>query len=236
LHTGWTHIIPGDFGGSGFTDLLFYDAAAGNGQFYATEQGSIKLLKEHTNLRKTWTQIVLGLFAPLQAVRLHLKLLKDPATPIETQLAQMREVFVTAGIRVVVVSTQSLNLPGLLDVDVGTCKIGGFSGDNIAGDLGELYTHRGGVGPNELAIYFVRSITSGNFGGCAKYPGDKAGAIVQDNIYEYTLGHEVGHVLGLVHSYDRNRLMFSGGRINLPPNLNHVEKIIMFKSEYTINL
>jgi hypothetical protein len=28
----WTHIIPGDFGGSGFTDLLFYDSA-GTGAF-----------------------------------------------------------------------------------------------------------------------------------------------------------------------------------------------------------
>jgi len=233
-HTGWTHIIPGNFGGSGFTDLLFYDAAAGKSQFYTTEKGSIKLLSEHPGWRKGLTQIVPGLFAPLQAVRLHLKVLFTPPTPIETQLSEMREVFLTAGIRVVVLSTEFLDLPELLDVDFGECKSGGFFGDNIREDLAELFRHRRDVGANEIAIYFVHSIKG--HGGCAKYPGDKAGATIASRILHYTLGHEVGHVLGLFHTDNQNRLMFPGKIINAPPNLNDAEKSKMSQSQYTIDL
>jgi hypothetical protein len=145
-----------------------------------------------------------ALFAPLQAVRLHIKVLFTPPTSIASQVSDMREVFVTARIRVVVAPTEFLNLPALLDVDVGSCADG--YGDNITGDVAELYKNRRGVGANDLVIYYVRS-TNPPFGDCAKYPGDKAGAIVTSNIIKYTLGHEVGHVLGLKHTSDKNRLM-----------------------------
>jgi len=67
LRTGWTHIIPGRFGGTGVsTDLLFYDAAAGLGQFYAVNgPGRISLLKQYTDWRTSWTQIVPGRFRDL---------------------------------------------------------------------------------------------------------------------------------------------------------------------------
>ena len=35
--TSWDLIIPGDFGGDGHTDLLFYDRSAGVGEFYTTD-------------------------------------------------------------------------------------------------------------------------------------------------------------------------------------------------------
>jgi hypothetical protein len=67
LRTGWTHIIPGKFGGTGVsTDLLFYDAAAGLGQFYAINgPGRISLLKQHTDWPTSWKQIVPGRFREL---------------------------------------------------------------------------------------------------------------------------------------------------------------------------
>ncbi len=59
----WTQIIPGQFGGNGFTDLLFYDPGARTGAFYTTdERGQISLLNQHTDWRRTWTQIIPGQF------------------------------------------------------------------------------------------------------------------------------------------------------------------------------
>jgi hypothetical protein len=62
--TTWTHIIPGNFGGNDiwFTDLLFYEAATGIGEFWSTNgQGGMTLLKQH-NMRTTWTHIIPGNF------------------------------------------------------------------------------------------------------------------------------------------------------------------------------
>ena len=36
----WTHVVPGKFGGDGFTDLLFYDRAAARAAVYASDGAS----------------------------------------------------------------------------------------------------------------------------------------------------------------------------------------------------
>src|SRR5262249_14772116 len=49
--------------GAPLTDLLFYDATNGIGAFFVNDGvGRIRLLKEHTNWRQTWTRIVPGNF------------------------------------------------------------------------------------------------------------------------------------------------------------------------------
>lgn len=59
----WSHIIPGNFSGSGFTDLLLYDPKAGHGNFYTTDgQGGISLLRQHTGWWSTWRMIIPGNF------------------------------------------------------------------------------------------------------------------------------------------------------------------------------
>jgi hypothetical protein len=61
--TTWTHVIPGQFGGDGFTDLLFYEASSGTGEFYATDdQGGLRQLAQHANWRTSWRHIVPGSF------------------------------------------------------------------------------------------------------------------------------------------------------------------------------
>ncbi len=61
--TSWTHVIPGQFGGDGLTDLLFYDASSGTGEFYAVDsQGRIRQLAVHTNWRTSWRHIIPGNF------------------------------------------------------------------------------------------------------------------------------------------------------------------------------
>jgi len=62
--------------------------------------------------------------------RLHIKVLTNPNIPIETMLNRMREVYSTAGIRVVVASREDLtsavlgnaNFTTLNDLDVGQCQ------------------------------------------------------------------------------------------------------------------
>src|SRR4029077_15617613 len=67
-HTGfassWTQIVPGKFGGStGLTDLLFYDAATGKGEFYATNgHGELFPLNTYTDWSTSWTHIIPGQF------------------------------------------------------------------------------------------------------------------------------------------------------------------------------
>jgi len=60
----WTHIIPGNFSGSRFTDLLFYDSTNGQGDFYSTDgTGNMTLIRRHTGWRTTWTHIIPGNFS-----------------------------------------------------------------------------------------------------------------------------------------------------------------------------
>lgn len=67
-HTGWwrsswKQIVPGTFGGNTYTDLLFYDATTGEGEFYTTDgSGNISDLKKLSGWRKTWKQIIPGNF------------------------------------------------------------------------------------------------------------------------------------------------------------------------------
>jgi len=59
----WYTIVPGDFGGNGRTDLLFYDRNASYGEFYTTDDaGGITLLKAQPGWRNTWDIIVPGNF------------------------------------------------------------------------------------------------------------------------------------------------------------------------------
>jgi hypothetical protein len=60
----WSIIVPGNFGGSTGTDLLFYDSTTGEGVFYSiNEQGDLKLLRVYQGWRKTWLHIVPGKFS-----------------------------------------------------------------------------------------------------------------------------------------------------------------------------
>jgi hypothetical protein len=59
--TSWSIIVAGSFTGTGFSDLLFYDRAAGTGEFYRTdEHGNLTFLTGHTDWLTTWSQIVVG--------------------------------------------------------------------------------------------------------------------------------------------------------------------------------
>jgi hypothetical protein len=56
-------IVPGNFADGSTTDLLFYDRAAGWGEFYRSSgKASLSQLKAFDNWRTSWSQIVAGDF------------------------------------------------------------------------------------------------------------------------------------------------------------------------------
>jgi hypothetical protein len=54
----WSILAPGNFSGRPFSDLLFYDAAAGVGEFYSTEGGNMDLLGNISGWRESWSMII----------------------------------------------------------------------------------------------------------------------------------------------------------------------------------
>jgi hypothetical protein len=142
----------------------------------------------------------------------------------------MRQVYASADIDVEVVSRENLNLPLLSDIDVGLC-IGGFT----TSEQNELFQNRYSVGANEVIVYFVRSTVPPS-NGCAAHPAGTPGAVVAQGATKWTLAHEVGHVLGLIHVDDNKRLMTGNGTLHItnePPDLITSEIQTMYASDLT---
>ena len=159
-----------------------------------------------------------------EILRMHLKVLTEPTVSRDQMVQSMRDVYRTAGIDVEVASVESLNLPALNDLDVGACVAG-----STTAEQNELFGHRNNVGTNDVVVYFVRSTIPG-YNGCAAHPAGRPGAVVASVASPWTLGHEVGHVLGLGHVNDNNRLMTGNGTWNVtnpPPDLIAAEIDVM---------
>ena len=176
---------------------------------------------------KWWTQT-------LPTVRLHVKVLSQPTRfTIDRMVDNMIDVYATYGIRVHRVSDQALNLPLLNDLDVGACTMG-----SVTTEQTQLMANRNGVSTNDVVAYFVRS-TNPSFNGCAAFPPNRPSAVIASIASEWTLGHEVGHVLGLPHVTPTDRLMMGGGTNNItnpPPDLIASEVQTMDNSPFTKNL
>jgi hypothetical protein len=169
-------------------------------------------------------------WAQVPTVRLHTKVLTAPNVAVGTAIDRMRQVYATRGIRVVHASNESLTLPTLNDVDVGSCRRG-----ETTTEQNQLFGNRNNVGANDVVVYFVRS-TVPPFNGCAAHPAGRPGAVVAQGATQWTLGHEVGHVLGLNHVNDNDRLMTGNGTSNItnpPPDLVAGEGSTMLSSPLT---
>jgi Metallo-peptidase family M12B Reprolysin-like len=134
-----------------------------------------------------------------ERVRLHIKIIEPTTTQafIDARVNAMKQIYSDNGILVEVGSTEDLSgdmtiLP-LRDLDVGTC-----SGAATAAQ-GMLFANRNNVGTNEVVAYFIRSTTPTALNGCATFPAGEPGAVVTSVASQWTLAHEIGHVLGLVH-------------------------------------
>jgi hypothetical protein len=145
-------------------------------------------------------------------------------------LASMRQVYNANGFAVQLISTENLNLPLLNDLDVGACTMG-----STTAEQNQLFANRNNVGANDVACYFVRS-TVPALNGCAAFPAGSPSVAVASVASQWTLGHEVGHVLGLVHVNDNDRLMTGNGTWNItnpPPDLIASEIATMNASPFT---
>ena len=161
---------------------------------------------------------------------MHVKVLSEPTSITRAQMMQsMQQVYASVNIDAVVLSVETLALPALNDLDVGSCTMG-----NITADQNRLFTNRNNAGPNDVCVYFVRS-TIPPLNGCGAFPAGEPSAVVTSVASPWTMGHECGHVLGLVHVSDSHRLMYGGGTwgiTNPPPNLVQSETDTMNASPF----
>lgn len=105
-----------------------------------------------------------------QLVRLHCKILTNPTISIDQMLVAMYRVYEAVGVRVHRVSTETLNLPALNDVDVGNCPLGNAT----TAEQTQLFGNRNSAGPNDVVVYFVRSTVPPS-NGCATHPAGQPG-------------------------------------------------------------
>jgi hypothetical protein len=150
-------------------------------------------------------------------VDLHAKVLIQPAFGIADQVNAMNEIYKAADITVRLRSTEQLNLPQFLDLDVGQCVSGSVTAEQSA-----LYRYRNNAAAQDICAYWVDSMTSatGSTIGCAAYPpGVPALSVVRSTGTIYVLAHEVAHVLGLFHVdiSDRLNLMRPVDAFDDPP-------------------
>lgn len=166
-----------------------------------------------------------------QTVNVHLKILVDPTRFTLAEMKQgMQQVYQANGVIVNFASTERLNMPGFEDIEVGQCVAG-----SVTQEQQQLFTNRAGANANDVCVYFVRS-TVPAYNGCAAHPAGLPSAVVVHNASQWTLGHEVGHVLGLRHVNDNDRLMTGNGTFNItnpPPDLVASEVSTMENSPFT---
>lgn len=178
-----------------------------------------------------------------ERIRLHLKILADPAVPIATMLRAMREVYGPAGFRVEVASTERLRLPTLVDLDLhcpgnvaATCCPFPCASPTLNAEVVTLFGNRRRVRPNDVVVYFVRT-TSPTLNGCCAHPPGRPGVVVTSIASRFTMAHEIGHILGLPHVASTDRLMTGAGTGNItnpPPDLVPSEVQTMTASPLTV--
>ncbi len=226
--------------------LIAWNITAGGGVVRRSDSGSQAGTASHVTLVSNLGVSGLTMVTPVRTgggdlkligwgptcVRLHVKTVRAPNISINTMVANMVQVFATVGINVRLVSTEVLNLPAtFLDVDVGSCTLG-----STTTEQNQLFSNRNNAAANDVVVYFVRS-TVPPFNGCATHPSGRPGAVVAATASQWTLAHEVGHVLGLRHVNDNNRLMTGNGTNNItnpPPDLVPGEASTMQSSASTV--
>lgn len=253
ITSGFGNLLDGhmfwsdNFGGSGRNGTLFYYPGDGNWWLGAYRDVTNQLV---------WNRVSYTGRAHKARVRIHVKILTQPNTPISTMFKAMQQVYSPAGFLVEQASTEDLStrsdLASLNDLDLTSVPISRFDPtqkDPCFGppspEQAQLFSNRNSVGDNEIVVYFVRSTFPAE-NGCATYPPGQPGVVVTRNATQWTMAHEVGHVLGLSHCDDNppgtprltNRLMTGGGTstiTNPPPDLTREEIQTMDNSNLTIN-
>jgi hypothetical protein len=166
-------------------------------------------------------------------LRLHLKVLAaPPVIAIDQMVANANALYSSHGIEIIEASRETLTTVGTDLVRFLTLVVGDRS-DGPTADQSDLFNFRAGADPRDIVVYFVRTLVPACTG-CATHPPGKPGVVVSASMAtEWTLAHEIGHVLGLDHVTDQNGLMTRSSTLsitNLPPDLREDEIAAIFAS------
>ena len=154
--------------------------------------------------------------APLYELLFWCKVLTEPRVGTDVMVRRAQEVFQQAGVTVGIVKISDLRPAEawvrLNDLTVGRCN----PGDHLTEEQTELFHYATSQNGRHVEAFFVRS-TRPPYNGCAVHPPDKPGVTIAAGATQWTLAHELGHVFGLQHVHDKQRLMTRATR-SLPEN------------------
>ena len=160
---------------------------------------------------------LLSLNLAVFALRDQTEVLQGPIqTAIQRQINAMVALYAQQRVSIQIRGPLDILDPGFLVVDPGSCFRGQPSPDTVA----LFAAYAGQIQAGEVACFVVRQVIG--LAGCASHPADQPGFVMDRTIgdpRDSVMGHELGHVLSLVHVPDRRNLMWGtdGNPIVDPP-------------------
>jgi len=143
-------------------------------------------------------------------IRLLIKTLSPPVIDVDEMLGAMRRIYSGAGILVEEGPREALRIAAYDGHAWEDFKVGGCRAGEVTTDQHALFQHRDGAQRGDIVVYIVRTVIP-PMNGCAASPADLPSAIVASRASRFTLAHEVGHALGLLHVRDGQNLMTNRG-------------------------
>jgi hypothetical protein len=122
------------------------------------------------------------------------------------------------GVWVELISAIQVDEPALLVLTQNDCAAAGHV---VSAEEDQLFDLGRGLG-TDIVGYYIQGDVAG-FRGCAAHPPDRRGFWVGDSATQWTLAHELTHVVGdNRHVSDSDNLMFTptSGITNPPPDIN----------------